>query len=104
MRWIASIVATVCLLAAGGVRPAPDLRSGHQRDVRLAPASAPAAAVATHRRDGARADLRLAPFALAASTEPPVPPPARIAAVACTLDDVSGATPPPPCSRGPPRG
>jgi len=104
MRWIASIVAAVCLLAAGGVRPAPELRSGHQRDARLVPATAPAAGVATHRRDGARSDLRLAPFALPASAELPVPPPARIAAVACIRDDVSVATPPSPCSRGPPRG
>jgi hypothetical protein len=104
MRWIASIVATLCLVAAGGVRPALDLRSGHQRDVRLAPATAPAVALATHRRDGARSDLRLAPFAVPAASELPAPRPAHIAAVACSLDDVSTATPPPPCSRGPPRG
>jgi len=104
MRWIASIVAAVCLLAAGGVRPAYELRSGHQRDARLLPATAPAAAIATHRRDGARSDLRLAAFALPASSELPAPPPARIAAVACLVDDVAVATPPAPCSRGPPRG
>ena len=103
VRWIASIVATVCLLAATAVGPVHDPRSAAaERQPQLVPAHAPALAVA-QRRDGARSDLRLAPFALSAPTELPAPPRTRVAGAPCVIADLVSALQPAPRARGPPR-
>jgi len=94
MRWVATLVTAVCLLAASGVR-ADDARAGDR--------SAHLAAVTTSHL-AARPQHRLAPFALP-SAVPALPPPvARALGAAAVAHAAPAPTFVAPRSRGPPLG
>ena len=94
MRWVATLVTAVCLLAASGVR-APDARTADR--------AAHVAAVTTSHL-AARPQHRLAPFALP-SGAPAVPPPtARALGAAAVAHAAPAQVVATPRSRGPPLG
>jgi hypothetical protein len=100
MRWIAGLVAAVCLLAASGARPESP-RTGDRGSVRLDAAPAAIGHIAT-RRSVAAPDRGLLPVALAAVAVA-LPRLDRISRVALAVSAEHGdALAPVPRSRGPP--
>jgi hypothetical protein len=94
VRWVATLVTAVCLLAASGVR-AEDARTGDR--------AAHLAAVATSHL-AARTQHRLAPFALPAGAVATPPPTARALGIAAVAHAAPAPTLAVPRSRGPPLG
>jgi len=96
VRWVATLVTAVCLLAASGVRAEEDARTGDR--------AAHVAAVTTSYLAAPLQQHRLATFALpgaAAAVPPPIARALGAAAVAHAAPAPTAAT---PRSRGPPLG
>ena len=99
MRWIASLVTAVCLLAVGGARP--ERAGARDSDVARIQASPAVVAWLAPRRD-ARPDQRLPLFTLPSQPEARLPAAAVASAVPRVVVDLVDLPPPAPSARGPP--
>lgn len=102
MRWLATLVTVVCLLAASGGRV--ESHGARDPDAARIQASPALAAWLAPRREGARPDQRLPLYTVPAPSLVQAPATSVAAGAARTVVDLFELPPPAPSARGPPRG